>query len=406
MAIQGLRDTSNFVVDARPLHWRAAQLLLFPNGIAPLYALTSAMRTETVDDPEFNWWEKPMQTRRYELTANLDATGPTDTINVVADGITLKIGDLLLVEESGEILKVSTLSSVDTDILVDRGFASVPATAVLFAAAGVNPNLQLIGSVFEEGSNAPVGINFDPVKKFNFTQIFRDTLELTRTAIRTRLRTGDQVKEAKREALQEHSRAIEWALWLGERTENSFNGKPIRSTGGLKSFIPSENKVVVPAAALDMATFEGYMERAFKFGSSEKMGFCGNRALTALNQMARKNSAYQIVTGLKEFGMNVTRFITPHGELVVKTHPLFNQIEGGTTSGTDFFGLNSSLFIVDMGNLIWRPMKGDDTRFQQKLQDNDLDGEKSGFITEAGLEVQHGETHFLIENLNAGVVDP
>ena len=405
MAIQGLRDTSNFVVDARPLHWRAAQLLLQPNGIAPLFALTSAMKTETVDDPEFNWWEKPMQTRRYQLTANLDATGPTDTITVVDGGITLKIGDVLLVEESGEILKVNTLSSVDTDIIVDRSFASVAATAVVFDGAGVNPNLQLIGSVNEEGSNAPVGINFDPVKVFNFTQIFRNTLELTRTAIRTRLRTGDQVKEAKREALELHARDIEWAFWLGERVETTFNGKPLRMTGGIKSYIPAENQRVVPGATIDMETFEGYMEDAFKFGASEKMAFCGNRALTALNQMARRNSQYQIVTGEKEFGMKIMRFISPHGELVVKTHPLFNQIEGGTTAGTEFFGLNSSLFILDMGNLIYRPMKGDDTRFQQKLQENDLDGEKSGFLTEAGMEVQHGQTHFLIENLNAGTVD-
>lgn len=404
MSIQGMRDTSNFVTDGRPKHWRAKVLMLWPNGMAPLYALTSATKSESVDDPEYNWWEKPMQTRRIALGADLDGTGGSEDITTVDSGQTLKEGDLLLVEQTGEILLVNSDPTAATTVNVTRSWGSVAATAVDYDGAAINPNLLVIGSAYEEGSDAPTGVNFDPTKKYNYTQIFRNTLEYTRTASRTRLRTGDAVKEARRECLELHSRDIEWALWTGDRIETTKNSKPIRTTGGVEFFMSSANTKTVSSGNLDMTTLEGYLEEAFAYGSSEKMGFLGNKALTAINTCIRKNSSYEIKTGLKEYGMTVARLVCPHGELVLKTHPLFNQVTGASGSQT-YFARNTNLYIMDMSNVIYRYLKGDDTRYQQKLQGNGIDGEKSGYITECGLEMHHPETHFLIKDINAGVAD-
>ena len=63
----------------------------------------------------------------------------------------------------------------------------------------------------------PTGVNYDPTKKYNYTQIFRNTLEMTRTASKTRLRTGDQVKEAKRECLELHSIEMEKGFIWGAK---------------------------------------------------------------------------------------------------------------------------------------------------------------------------------------------
>ena len=54
----GLRGTGSFGTDERPKNFREMILWLNPNGSAPLYALTSKAKTETVDDPEFAWWRK------------------------------------------------------------------------------------------------------------------------------------------------------------------------------------------------------------------------------------------------------------------------------------------------------------------------------------------------------------
>lgn len=410
MTIQGLRDTTNFVTDQRPQNWRQGMLLLDPNGMAPLTGLTSVMKSESTDDPQYNWWEKELASQRIALGANL--TTVNTTITVASGALQLKDGHLLRVEENGEVIAVNGDPSSDTSFTGVRGYSGTTAAAVDYDGQGVNPNLVVVGNAYEEGSDAPTGINYDPTKRYNYTQIFRDTLEATRTATKTRLRTGDAVREAKRECLQYHSIGMERGFIFGNRTETTKNGKPLRTTGGLVQFISDSNfggssdyVKTVSGGSLDMDTLESYLEDLFLYGSSEKMGFCGNRALLAINQAARKNSTYNIGVGEKEFGMRVTRLICPYGELVLKTHPLFNLLTGGTTGTDPYYGYNSSVLILDMERMKYRYLTDSDTKYEPKLQSNGMDGMKSGYLTECGLELGHPKTHRLWHQFNAGAAD-
>jgi len=407
MAIQGLRDTSNFVANQAPENWREGILLLQPNGMAPLTALTSLMKSRTVDDPRFHWWEKDMQTRRMALSANMadSAAGALTDITVTSGALGVKAGDVLKFEQTDEIVLVAADPTTDLALTIQRGFAGSTTEAIAYAGNGVNPNMIVIGSAFEEGSLAPTGVSWDPTERYNYTQIFRSTLELTRTAMKTRLRTGDAIKEAKREALEVMLNDVERALWFGKRSSTTKNGKPLRTMNGVIEQIDSSNKVTNTDGSFTMAEFEGWMERAFAYGSNEKLAFTGNRGLTALNQMARKNSHYQIVTGEKEFGMNMTRFICPHGTLVVKSHPLWNQQTGGTTGSADYFGMNSTMVILDAADLKYVYLTGDDIRYEAKLEANGMDGSKSGYIGELSLEMALSKAHFMIKGLNAGIAD-
>ena len=53
MAFLGMRGTGDWVTDQRPKSWREGILHEYPNGMAPLTAITSKMKNEKVDDPEF-----------------------------------------------------------------------------------------------------------------------------------------------------------------------------------------------------------------------------------------------------------------------------------------------------------------------------------------------------------------
>jgi hypothetical protein len=279
-----------------------------------------------------------------------------------------------------------------------RGFAG--STAATVTVLSENPAVHVVGTAYEEGSAAPTGINFNPTKRYNYTQIFRDTLEMTRTASKTRLRTGDEVKEAKRECLEYHSIQMEKAFFWGRRSEGTLNGKPIRTTGGVISFIDSANVVDNTDGSFTMTELEGWMKRIFDYGSSEKAAFLGNTALLAINQCIRRNSEFSITSGIKEYGMNVSRIVSPFGELVLKTHPLFNQISSTTYNAAD-----SSMVVLDMANVQYVSLTGGDTTYQKSLEDNGLDGMKSGYLSECGLEVHHPLSHFYITGLRSGVVD-
>jgi hypothetical protein len=152
-----------------------------------------------------------------------------------------------------------------------------------------------------------------------------------------------------------------------------------------------------------MLGLEEYMYNAFKYGDSEKMGFCGNRAMLTIQQICRKNSEFQLISGQKEYGMNVSRLTCPFGSIVLKTHPLFNQLVGGTTGGSPYYGMESWLFILNMADFVYRYI--DDTKYTTDLELPGTDGKKAGFLTEAGFEIHHPTNHYLIKSLHAAAVD-
>lgn len=398
MAIQGLRHNNNWAADQRPKSWRETILRLYPNGKAPLTGLTAQMKSSAVDDPEYNWFEKALPTQRLQVSANV-AIGDT-SLAVVDGALALKAGHLLRFEGSttNEIVRVASDPTSDTAVSVVRGYSGTSAATLTIASE--LPYVHVIGSAYEEGSAAPTGVNYDPAKRYNYLQIFRNTLEMTRTASKTRLRTGDQVKEAKREALELHSVEMEKAFFWGRRSETTLNGKPIRTTGGVLSFVDSNNVVDNTDGSFNMVELEGWMKRIFDYGSTEKMAFLGNTALAAINTCIRKNTAYNIAAGEKEYGMAVSRLVCPFGTLVLKTHPLFNQLSSTTYNAAD-----SSMVVLDMENVMYRYLTGDDTRFEKDLQENGLDGMKSGYLSECGLEVHHALTHFYIKGLRTGIAD-
>lgn len=398
MAIQGLRTSGNFTADQRPKNWRETILYLEPNGKAPFTALMSQAKDAPTDDPEFSWFEKVMPNQRMRLSANLDA-GSTTTISVLGDADQLKRNHVLRVEQTGELLFVVADPTSGTAFTVTRGFAgTAPATVTI---ASQNPFVHVVGSAHEEGSSAPTSIAYDPTKRRNYTQIFRNTLEMTRTASKTRLRTGDAVKEAKREAMLMHSVELEKAFIFGTASEGTYQGKPLRTTGGLLSYIDSGNIVENTDGAINITELEGWLERIFRFGSSEKIGFCGNLAVLGIQQAIRKSSVFNMQSGIKEYGMNVSRLTSPFGELVLKTHPLFNQL----SSAAGYNAADSWLMVVDFANVRYRYMSGDDMRYQKDLEENGLDGDKSGFLTEAGIEVSHPLSHFLVRGIKSGNAD-
>jgi hypothetical protein len=220
------------------------------------------------------------------------------------------------------------------------------------------------------------------------------------------LRTVEEVQDAKKQALLYHSIGMEYAFWLGLGDESTGpNGQPERVTQGVVSRIgdgPAANRQdIAVGTTTDYGEFEDFMLEAFRFGSQEKMGFCGNRAILCIQRMLRGASAstFEWGPGTKEFGMDVRRLFTPYGTLVLKTHPLFNQNQSNISGVNDYHGMDSWLIILDMEDLIYRPLRNSDTQYLPDRQANGVDGLTSEYLTEAGLEIHHAKNHFMITGL-------
>lgn len=383
MAILGLRGTGDWGADERPKNFRETILWRQPNGQSPLTALLSRASTHSTDDPEFAWWEEQLDATILTLNTAIAANNTTAFV-VMGDADNVVPGDLLLVQDTdvllfdNEIVRVTAYTNA-TSITVQRGYAG--STARTTIATGTK--LLKIGSAFAEGSAAPNATTRNPTKLRNYAQIFKTSYEITNTATKTNSRTGDPLKNDKKRKMFDHAVAMELAFLFGKPSEiMGSNGKPERTTGGLRSFIKTNNWIAANPAACTEDNFIAAVSPVFNYASGAgdtRLILCGNQFINKLNAVAKAggNNRINFDGMIKVYGMNLQRWILPQGELLLKTHPLMNLNPM----------YNSSAFVLDPSSIRYRPLR--DTDFEDNIQTPGQDGVKGQWITEAGLEVNN-----------------
>lgn len=395
--IAGLRGTGNWGTDERPKDFRENILFFSPNGDAPIFGLTSKAGKKTVTDPEFSWWAESQNLVRLQVngalgtsdtTVVVDSVDPTSTTMSALWGTAthLKQGDILLVEPTSdnatfdhELLTVDSVIS-DTTFTVMRAQGGTSAAAI-----GNDVWLTLIGSAFSEGTGAPSAVSRNPTKFYNYTQIFKDTYELTGTADSTDTRTGSPWSNDKKRKTFDHAKAIEMTgLWGRKAETTGTNGKPRRFAGGLREFIPTGNTTVF-GSAVTAATFATAVAPVFDFdmgGGDTRMGFCGNYARTELGKVIQAATGIKMELGnvIKVFGMDFQELIMPMGRLLLKSHPLLSRHPL----------YKKSMFVLDFSAIKYVELKGRGTKTKDDVQLKDEDVRRGFIQTECSWMVDGG----------------
>lgn len=390
MAFAGIRGTGSFGADERPKNFREYILWKNPNGSAPLTALLARIASERVDDPEFAWFEEALTPTRVQINNAAGYNNTATTLTIYGNGLSLVPNDLLLVEKTeaatydNEVLIVQSVTN-DTTIVVKRGAAGTTAASIPHQSY-----LTKLGSSHMQGSGkAQISLR-NPVKKRNYTQIFKTSVGVTRTATQTRFRTGDPYANDKRRKAFDHSVAMEMQFLFGVPYEDlTTTPHPTTYTGGLRHFITTNVTVFTTQPTED--TFLDAVYKIWDFNTeagNERIAFCGNGFLNSLNRLARKSASTRInFDGTVDvYGMKLTKWVFPQGVIAFRTHPLLN-LHGRYTN---------SCFIIDPSNLKYRYLQ--DTHFVDNIQSPDVDGREGQWITECGLEVHAEETMAYIGN--------
>jgi len=411
----GMRGTGDWVTNQRPENWREQILYLYPNGMAPLTAMLSMMKSAKVDDARFHWWTQEQSAVSGAVAAI--ATVADMSVAYVAGGVA---GDTIFVQITtvlgnrvriGHQILLRDASDYRVDIVgkvtdVTRGAVNTVLAVKLLEADDNSPthdlsdcdNFKIIGNINPEGGEMPDAIALNPVEVYNYTQIFRTPLSITRTAKKTRLRTGDAYQKAKAEALEMHSWEMELAYLWGIRTQNvGDNGKPERTTMGIINFIRQFAAANCDDYTLN-ATYAGtawnaaggggtwlraMLEQIFRFGAEEKLAFVGSGALLGIEALAMAEGQMQLTTGQTAYGMKIREWITPFGSIYMKTHPLFSH--DATT--------RNLMVILEPKELEYKFI--DDTAFYSESEAKThssgygarrIDGLNEEYLTESGLE--------------------
>lgn len=319
MAVRGVFASDSNLQGNRRGDFASSLLQVHPTGKAQLLALSSGMKSADAADTLITWWEEIHASGRIQVTSG-GGVNSSATSLAVSDGSFITAGAILLSEATGEHVFVQAVSG--NTLTIQRGFAASTAASIANSAY-----LQKIGSAFEEGSSRPTGVVNLGFPRFNYMQIFRNSWDITGTARRIEFHTGNQVAKSKSDCALFHSEDIERTLWFGKKSIGTLNGKPFRTMDGVRTIISSN--VVTGNATPDVEDLQDFLEDVFannvRGAPNERLAFCGNTVLGALNLLALKQGVMNLTPGVTDFGYKVTRWETPFGDISLVTHPLFNE---------------------------------------------------------------------------------
>lgn len=415
-AVLGMRGTGNWEADARPKDWREAILWLYPNGSAPLTAILSKLKKERTYDVEYYWWTKTLPEQGGKITGRY--TNATMTTAYVSGGVVndviyckcalatanefrpghevvLRDSDDPYVDVVGKVLSIDK-NGANSYVAVRLLEADDNASATGHDISNAD-RILVIGNINPEGGEIPDAISYNPVKVYNRTQIWRNPLDITRTAMQTKYRTGDKYRELKREALEFHSIEQEKSMLWSIQTENVGSNEQNEGTtmglvpcikqyapGNVSSFKLDANYAGEKWEDAGEDWFDARLETIYRYGSTSKTAFVGTGTLLGMKRLAKKGADITITPGIVEYGIRVLKYIHPQGELNMILHPLFSHEPS----------CRNSMVIFEPQKLVWRYIQ--DTIFVPDRNKSNkeggryrVDGIKEEFLTEGGLEYHH-----------------
>jgi hypothetical protein len=321
--ITGIYMSNQGVVGERAGDFASAVLQLAPTGTALFLAMTSGMGSAAATDTIYHWFEDSHQAGRTTIASG----GTTNTVNVGDGGIYVP-NQVLMVEETGEILLVTGI--VDNALTVIRGIGGTPVVSVTNVM-----HVQSIGNAHEEASPMPTAITQQGSPRFNYTQIFRNAWAVSGTAKAVSFRTGSKVAKNKKDCAMYHAEDMERSFLWGKKDIRNLNNKPYRLMDGVVSQIETYGGIVeavtdgTTAGNYSRLLFEDFIMRLFsknvKGQPNERIVLAGQKWLAAISQMAMLDGVYSISANETTLGIQVTTIITAFGRLKIMTHPLMNE---------------------------------------------------------------------------------
>lgn len=401
----GVFNSDQFPTNMAKLSFSQMITRLMPNGQAPLFALSSMIKTETAVQREHGFFTKTMVFPAFVLNGAI-ADGTTTVFTVVSTVNLLPNMIMQAVTTRENVIIDSVLSA--TTIQVIRGVGSVAAGAVADTIEWVQ-----VGNAFEESSVRPNALNIQPVRVTNLTQIFRNTWALSETVRATLTIAGDtNVAESRQDCAGFHAADIEKALFFGQKSQGTRNGQPFRTMDGLVSIVGNLTYYPPTYAAANVTTLgstttftqlETALDPMFNQSTDPKVAnerilFVGGVAKRILTAIGRMNGTYYITDGQTSFGLQFQSFKTSRGSFKMIEHPLFNT---NTSWAKMAVGVDLSTF--NLAYLGDRKTKSDDFGAGNN-GDSGLDAQGGTLTTELTCLVKNPPANSVVYNFTAGAV--
>lgn len=311
--------TSNSGINGERVDSFASRIYKFGYaGTAPMLALSSGMAKQQLKAKIVHWFEEEEYSGHIDIVNN---AGTGNTITFKSGTVLPK--SILYVESTGERMYVTAASGLT--VTVQRGFAGTPITSIDGSTTAVGA--FVIGSSFEEASDAPAPMMTVGYPMMNYSQIFRDSWANSRTATKIDWHTGDKVAKNKQDAIANHAKGIERALLFGCRSMFTTDGRQNSTMDGLVNMIKT-NVATTADGKLSWFDLIDFIAQLYEYNvdgqPQERVAFCGNNVVSVINKLIYNRNDVRMVVGQTDYGIKINTIHTAFGDLTLLTHPMFN----------------------------------------------------------------------------------
>lgn len=267
MAVQGPRGTFNqATITTRVSMDEAIELLDKFDTV-----LSDALASEPIDNIRNDWLDDDLDPQ------TVVATGPRATNDIpVVDSSNIRVRDLLrlvpnaTVDSPTGVFEVTAVPNATTITVAATNWAGT--TGDTLANGYV---LEVIGQVPQEGADPQPSRDGDPSGRFNYTSIFQEKVDATRTAQKnTQYGIDDPMARMEMRKLKELAIRFERALISSVRHISA--DKKQRTFGGLLYFITT-NVRTATQATIETVTGDA-LEAAFSLGARPDVLYMGPKS--------------------------------------------------------------------------------------------------------------------------------
>ena len=418
----GLRASDEVVDNERPYSWRKGIMELYPSGDTILTGLTALMTQDRIIDVRHGWWEKELITQKAAVTGVYDDASET-AYTAAADGTgfshfwkvsaaelsQFRVGMIVLARDASDhradfACKVTNVISNGANSFINTQSLQIAP----FVASSYGPNtvdtILGIGNANPQGGVRPEAITIAPVERFNYTQIFRNSLDESRTRMQTTYRSNPNAYGVdKMDALLQHGLDMEKSFLWGRRWQGpGRNGKleshlqgiiPDLQTRGTKGDYSTDTDFSGDSWVTGGDEFiDKNLEEIFRDGSDERLCFAGSGAILGVQRVVKSKGDINITTMQTHWGMKVQVWETPFGAIYIKRHPLFSHEPSN----------RHQMVIFEPKNIKYKYIQ--DTIFCPDILYNKggaegVDGKQEEYKTEATIEFTFPQTGGILNNV-------
>lgn len=377
--VSGMRGTIQSASETSQVRDVSDKIALLQPDDAPLLAFTNGLKKKKeAKNTKFEWFEDEL--RPNVITNTATGTGTSVTVTT-GQGVRVRVDDILITS-TGEAMLVTAIAT-DT-LTVTRSMGAVAAATL---ASG--DQLIIAGNALMEGASNPTFKYTAKAPKFNYIQIFRDTIEMTETQASIDSYGGDDRTHQRMMRGSEHKRVIEQAFLFGDAFEDTSGTQARRGTAGLINLISTN--VTDAGGVLTEGTLETFCRSLFRYSpsnaSASKLFLASPIIISALNFFNK--SKLQVTSNEKTFGVSLATYRSGHGDLKVARHWLL----------ADFTDFQKYAFALDPQNLMYRYLSGHDTKLLTNLQNKTDEKYIDEYRTHCGLQLMQERTHAILKGV-------